>query len=274
MPRIEDLIDRLQGYKCFTSLDLKSGYYQIGMDTESIDKTAFITEDGHYEFLRLPFGLVNAPSCFQQMMNKVLGNLRFDRVILYLDDVYLVTDTVEENLKLLEEVLNIFSSNGLTLNLKKCHFFKSEIDFLGYKIKSNTVMPNESKVEAVKNFPVPKSVHQLRQFLGLISYFRKFIRDCALLSSPLTKLLRKDASWSWEPAHMQAFQSLKDKLTSDSSSQFLTPIKILFCTRTHLGMALRVFSCKLMRKVKNLSIFIVGKQQLKKKNITPLNWNF
>lgn len=152
MPRIEDLVDRLQGRKCFTCLDLKSGYYQIMMseNEKSIEKTAFITEDGHYEFLRLPFGLANAPSCFQQMMNKVLGNLRFDNFILYLDDVYLVTETVEENIKLLEKVLQIFRTSGLTLNLKKCHFFKTEIEFLGYKIKQDCVMPNEAKLEGNK----------------------------------------------------------------------------------------------------------------------------
>lgn len=145
MPRIEELVDRLQGHKCFTSLDLKSGYYQICLHKDSIEKTAFITEDGHYEFLRLPFGLANAPSCFQNMMNKTLGNLRFSNVIVYLDDVYLVTETIAENIELLEHVLQIFRTNGLTLNLKKCHFFKHEIEFLGYKIKPGFVMPNDSK---------------------------------------------------------------------------------------------------------------------------------
>lgn len=239
MPRIEDLVDRLQGYKCFTSLDLKSGYYQIMMSPESVQKTAFITEDGHYEFLRLPFGLANAPSCFQHMMNRVLGNLRFENIILYLDDVYLATETVEENLKLLERVLQIFRENGLTLNLKKCHFFKTEIDFLGYKVKPECVMPNEAKLEAVKNFPVPKTVHQLRQFLGLISYFRKFIRNCAMLSAPLTKLLKKDAVWTWDSFHDQAFIILKEKLASESVLSIFDPNKdhILYTDASRDGLA-------------------------------------
>lgn len=241
MPRIEDLVDRLQGCKYFTCLDLKSGYYQIMMSEkeQSIEKTAFITEDGHYEFLRLPFGLANAPSCFQQMMNKVLGNLRFENVILYLDDVYLVTKTVEENIKLLEKVLQIFKDNGLTLNLKKCHFFKTEIEFLGYKIKQDCVMPNETKLEAVNNFPTPRTVHQLRQFLGLTSYFRKFIKNCAMISAPLTKLLKKDAEWVWGTTEEQAFHSLKSKLTSDSVLSIFDPSKenILYTDASRDGIA-------------------------------------
>lgn len=241
MPRIEDLIDRLQGCRVFTSLDLKSGYYQIKMSesNESISKTAFITEDGHYEFLRLPFGLANAPSCFQQMMHKVIGNLRFGKVIVYLDDVLIVSETVEENLQLLEEVLKIFKENGLTLNLKKCHFLKTEIEFLGYRVKQNSIMPSEAKVQAVKEFPTPGNVHQLRQFLGLISYFRKFIRNCAALSSPLTSLLKKDSIWAWEGSHEQAFQTLKGTLTSDTVLTIFDPNRdcVLYTDASRDGLA-------------------------------------
>ncbi|CAH2228158.1 jg4831 [Pararge aegeria aegeria] len=209
------------------------------MHRDSIEKTAFITEDGHFEFLRLPFGLANAPSCFQQMMNKTLGNLRFGKVIVYLDDLYLISETVEENMNLLEEVLQIFKKNGLTLNLKKCHFFKNEIEFLGYKIRPGCVMPNEAKLEAVKNFPVPKTVHQLRQYLGLISYFRKFIRNCAILSTPLTKLLKKDAVWEWGELQNQAFCILKDKLTSESVLAIFDPKKdtVLYTDASREGLA-------------------------------------
>lgn len=239
MPRIEDLIDRLQGCKYFTSLDLKSGYYQIKMNDESIHKTAFITEEGHYEFLRLPFGLANAPSCFQQMMNKVIGNLRFDKVIIYLDDILIISETIEENLELLEKILQIFHNSGLTLNLKKCHFLKTELEFLGYKIKTNSIIPSEVKVKAVKDFPLPKTVHQLRQFLGLISYFRKFIRDCALLSSPLTRLLKKDVPWTWQDIHDKAFLTLKDKLSSDNVLTIFNPSKenVLYTDASRDGLA-------------------------------------
>lgn len=239
MPRIEELIDRLQGCKFFTSLDLKSGYYQIRMAEESVHKTAFITEDGHYEFLRLPFGLVNAPSCFQQMMNRVIGNLRFGKVIIYLDDILIISETAEQNLKLLETVLNIFKEHGLTLNLKKCHFLKTDIEFLGYRINSEGLKPSEAKIKSVKEFPVPTTIHQLRQFLGLISYFRKFIRNCAILTSPLTKLLKKDQPWIWNSEHDKAFVTLKETLTSDSVLTIFDPNKecLLYTDASRDGIA-------------------------------------
>ncbi|CAK1595379.1 unnamed protein product [Parnassius mnemosyne] len=239
MPRIEDLIDRLQGCRFFTSLDLKSGYYQIKMKEDSVHKTAFITEDGHYEFLRLPFGLAGAPSCFQQMMNRVLGNLRFEKIILYLDDILIVSQTEVENLELLEKVLQIFKENGLTLNLKKCHFLKTDIEFLGYRINSEGIKPSEGKVNAVKDFPIPKSVHQVRQFLGLISYFRKFIKHCAILSSPLTKLLKKNVPWVWKTEHDRAFMTLKDALISDNILTLFDPTKecVLYTDASRDGIA-------------------------------------
>ncbi|CAH2207540.1 jg11310, partial [Pararge aegeria aegeria] len=239
MPRIEDLIDRLHGCTFFTNLDLKSGYYQIKMSEESIHKTAFITEDGHYEFLRLPFGLANAPSCFQQMMDKVVGNMRFGNIINYLDDILIVSETAEENLVLLEKVLYIFKENGLTLNLKKCNFLKKEIEFLGYRVNSEGVKPSETKVRAVNEFPTPKTVHQLRQFLGLISYFRKFIKNCAVVCSPLTKLLKKDTAWRWTSEHDSVFSTLKMTLTSEGILVLFDPNKenVLYTDASRDGIA-------------------------------------
>ncbi|KAG6465497.1 hypothetical protein O3G_MSEX015187 [Manduca sexta] len=126
MPIVEDLLDKLRGCKYYTSLDLKSGYYQIKVKENSIAKTAFITPDGHYEFKRMPFGLCNGPSVFQRLMNTVLGKLRFDRVICYMDDLLIATDSINENIIRLEEVLKVLQDNGLTINLTKCHFFSKE----------------------------------------------------------------------------------------------------------------------------------------------------
>lgn len=223
MPVVDDLIDRLRGCKCYTSLDLKCGYYQIPIKADSIHKTAFITSDGHYEFQRMPFGVCNGPAVFQRLMNTVLGNLRFGRVICYMDDLLIATDGLEENIACLENVLQLFEKYGLTINLKKCFFFQDHITFLGYDISEEGIRPHSKKLKAIENYPTPKTVHQLRQFLGLINYFRKFIKNCAFISSPLTSLLKKDAGWQWGPPQDEAVIKLKQALIENAVLQVFDP---------------------------------------------------
>lgn len=223
MPVIEDLIDRLQGCKYYTSLDLKSGYHQVCVKEEDIHKTAFVTPDAHFEYVRVPFGLCNGPSVFQRLMNTVLGNLRFGRVICYMDDLLIATETLEENIACLESVLDLLSKNDLTINLEKCAFFKKEITFLGYEISERGVSPSSKKLKAVADFPTPKTVHQVRQFLGLINYFRKFIQNCALLCKPLTNLLKKGSGWQWSDEHDQTVANLKLALMNNAVLDIFNP---------------------------------------------------
>ncbi|CAH2219626.1 jg398 [Pararge aegeria aegeria] len=147
MPMIEDLIDRLRGCTYFTSLDLKSGYYHIPIKEQDVHKTAFITSDGHYEFTRMPFGLSNGPAIFQRLMNTVLGNLRFGNIICYMDDLLIATNSLDENISSLEDVLNILSEHGFTLNITKCSFFQKKIGFLGYEISKEGIRPSPKKTE-------------------------------------------------------------------------------------------------------------------------------
>lgn len=214
MPVIDDQLDRLYGKTFFTSLDLASGYYQIPVQESSRHLTAFITSDGHYEFTRMPFGLVNAPAVFQNMINKALGNRRFDLAIPYLDDLLSTGSTFEESFQKLEEILDLLSTAGLTLNLKKCFFFQSELDYLGYQISEFGLRPGTKKIRAVSEFPTPTNVHQVRQFVGLASFFRRFIYNFASLAKPLTKLTKADASWQWGLEQEDAFQNIKSKLVS------------------------------------------------------------
>lgn len=223
MPMIEDLIDRLRGCSYYTSLDLKSGYYHIPIKEQDIHKTAFVTSDGHYEFTRMPFGLCNGPAVFQRLMDTVLGNHRFGKIICYMDDLLIATDSLTENISCLEEVLKILSEHGLTLNLKKCSFFQKKINFLGYEISKEGIRPSSKKVKAVQNYPTPTNVHELRQFLGLINYFRKFIKDCALLSKPLTNLLKKDVTWCWNAEHDEAVVNLKNALVDNAVLNIFDP---------------------------------------------------
>lgn len=212
LPLIEDQISNLSGNSFFTTLDLASGYYQIPMAEGSRHLTGFVTPDGHYEFKRMPFGLANAPAVFQRMINKILGNRRFEYALAYLDDVLIPSRNIDEMFSRLEDVLKLFRQNGLTLNLAKCRFFDRSVSYLGYDISSQGTRPGEAKVLAVKEFPKPQNIHEVRQFLGLTGYFRKFIRGYGEIAHPLTSLLRKETVWLWSDAEDRAFMLLKEKL--------------------------------------------------------------
>lgn len=214
MTVIDDQLDRLSDKKLFTNLDLASGYYQIPVAEASQHVTAFVTPDGHYEYTRMPFGLVNAPAVFQNMINKALGNRRFDLAIPYLDDLLSASCDFDDGFKKLEEILQLLSTAGLTLNLKKCFFFQSEIDYLGYEISESGLRPGAKKIQAVAEFPRPTNVHQIRQFIGLASFFRRFVYNFAALARPLTKLTKADVQWLWGPDQETAFQCIKDKLVT------------------------------------------------------------
>ncbi|CAG9785319.1 unnamed protein product [Diatraea saccharalis] len=214
LPRIEDQLDQLAGNKIFTSLDLASGYYQIPIAEESKHKTAFVTPDGQYEYNRMPFGLVNAPSVFQRTINKILLEARVKFAIVYMDDVLIPARDFDEGIRRLEEVLGLLKRGGLTLRLNKCNFFMETIDFLGYEVSAEGIRPGCRKIEAVTKFPKPRNQHEVRQFLGLSGYFRRFILHYALLAAPLTNLLKKDAKWSWDDSQDCAFSKIKAMLTN------------------------------------------------------------
>jgi hypothetical protein len=184
LPQIEDQLMRLSGFKYFSSLDLFAGYHQVPMSEESVPYTAFITQDGQYEYLRMPFGLCNAPAVFQRMINNVLGQHRFTKVLCYLDDLLIPATTLKESLAVLRETLEMLRTTGLTLKLSKCYFLRTTIEYLGYVISEAGVQPSNLKIDAVDKFPTPQNVHQVRQFLGLTGYFRKFIEKYAITAKP------------------------------------------------------------------------------------------
>lgn len=213
LPRIEDQLDQLAGNTVFTSLDLASGYYQIAIAEDSRHRTAFVTPDGQFEYNRMPFGLVNAPSVFQRTINKILLEAKIKYAIVYMDDVLIPSKDITEGLQRLEEVLGLLKKGGLTLKLSKCQFFLDTIDFLGYEVSHDGIRPGHRKTEAVSKFPKPSNQHELRQFLGLSGYFRRFVRNYALLAAPLTDLLKKDTKWTWGEAQNHAFDKIKGMLT-------------------------------------------------------------
>lgn len=209
LPRIEDKLDCLGGNNYFSSLDLASGYYQVPVAEECKHLTAFVTPDGLYEYNRMPFGLANAPSVFQRLMNTMLSRAGQTLAMAYMDDLLVPSKTVQEGLEKLEKVFILLRQAKLTLNLRKCVFFRERIDYLGFEISREGIRPGAHKIDAVKQFPVPKNVHEVRQFVGLTSYFRKFVPNFSRIARPLTVLTKKSESWRFGTEQMTAFETLK-----------------------------------------------------------------
>lgn len=210
MPSVEEILSRLSGKRFFTTLDLLSGYYQLEMEESSRQYTAFITHNGHFEFNRLLFGLVNAPRFFQQMICSVIQTMK-DNVISYVDEVIISSETIEEGLEYLEKVLMMFRKAGLILRPSKCVFLSEEIDFLGHKLSKDGIMPGFKKMDAVNNFPIPTDATEVRRFLGLCGFFRKFVKDFSMIAKPLINLTKtkNQPTFNWTTECESAFSKLK-----------------------------------------------------------------
>ena len=216
LPRIDDLLDKLAGAKYFSTLDLASGFWQIKMHPDSREKTAFITPHGLYEFRVMPFGLCNAPSVFQTLMNRVLSGLNpaveEEFVSVYIDDLLVYSKTLSEHLSHLGRVLERLEKAGLKLKASKCHFARKEVQYLGHVLTPDGVKPNPALVRAVERFPLPTNLKGVRRFLGMASYYRKFIPQFSKVAEPLHKLTRKNSDFHWSEECNVAFESLKGKL--------------------------------------------------------------
>ena len=187
LPKIDKLYAKLQGYKIFSTLDLCSGYYHIGLSDSAKPKTAFVVSCmGKYEFNRVPFGLAQAPAYFQRLINKVLTDCNF--AMGYLDDIIIFSKTEEEHLQYLEEIFNHLRKAGLKLKLQKCSFFKKHIQYLGHLISDKGIQPLPEKLESIAKMPTPQNAKQVKQFLGLVGYYRKFVPCFSDISRPLTQL--------------------------------------------------------------------------------------
>jgi hypothetical protein len=212
LPRILDILDRLNGSSWFSAMDLKSGYWQIKMHPASVEYTAFSTPDGHYEFLRLPFGLKNAPSDFSRIMHQVLGGLDF--VEIYLDDITVHSKSFEEHIKHLKTVFELLKSANLKINKDKCTWCAKSIKLLGHVVSANEIAMDQDKLSAIRDRLPPKNIKQLQQYLGICNYYRRFIKGFSNISAPLFRLLSKDVIWEWGDKQSKAFEELKQALIS------------------------------------------------------------
>lgn len=197
LPRIQDQIDALAKAVYFCTLDMKSGFHQLEVEEDSKHITAFVTPDGLYEYNQMPFGFVNSPSCYQNAIDKALGPLKDDIAFVYVDDVLCPAQTIEEGLENLRQVVDVLSKAGFFMNLAKCSFFKTSIEYLGVVIERGTVKPSPRKVNALAETVAPKNVKGVRQFLGLAGYFRRFVKNFARLTAPISALLRKGQPFVW-----------------------------------------------------------------------------
>ena len=214
LPRIDTLLDRLGRAKIFTKLDLASGYHQIAMDDESIFRTAFTTSLGQWEFVVMPFGLCNAPATFQRLMNAVFATEINRFILVYLDDILIFSESIEEHWEHLRTALQRLRKARLYGRIHKCDFLKPRVDYLGYEVSKQGVHASPEKVKAIVNWPRPQSVHDVRSFLGLASYYRRFIHGFSQIAGPLTELTRSKAKWHWDDAQENSFLALKISLAT------------------------------------------------------------
>ena len=212
LPRIDDLVDRLKDARFFSSLDLQSGYHQIRIADQDIEKTAFRTHEGLYEFMVLPFGLTNAPAAFQREMKVMFDSLPF--VLVYLDDILIYSKTAEEHKLHLREALQLLRDNKLYAKLKKCEFFQEKAKFLGHIIGKDGIEADPEKISAVQKWPAPQDVQQLKSFLGLANHMKSFIKDYSLMAASLHNLTKPQIKFDFEsnPAAVKAFAQIKEAL--------------------------------------------------------------
>ena len=215
LDRIDDTLDALAGAKMFSTLDLASGYCQVELDPDDREKIAFVTHQGLYEFNVMPFGLRNAPSTFQRLMEFVLTGLQWSICLIYLDDVIIFSKNFDDHLRRMEEAFGRLREAGLKLKPQKCRFLQKEVTCIfGHVVSENGVSTDPSKVSKILDWPIPRNVSELRSFLGLASYYRRFIKDFAKIAVPLHRLTEKNKPFVWSESCLEAFNELKRELTN------------------------------------------------------------
>ena len=210
MPKVEDIFLQLNCAKYFSTLDLRAGYHHIGLTTDSIPKTAFTSPFGKYEYIKVPFGLAQAPAYFQELMTGVLKDLPF--AMAYLDDIIIYSSTPKEHLEHIRTVFEKLRDAKLSMKLSKCHFFAKEIQYLGHILGKEGIKPVPAKTEAIRVMHPPVNPEQVHTFLRLVGYYRKFIRNFAKIAKPLTMLTRMDVKFKWKGIHQDAFMKLKEAI--------------------------------------------------------------
>ncbi|KAM0011412.1 putative nucleotidyltransferase, Ribonuclease H [Helianthus debilis subsp. tardiflorus] len=270
LPRIDDLFDQLQKASYFSKIDLRSGYHQLKVRDEDVHKTAFRTFYGHYEFLVMPFGLSNAPAAFMDLMNRVCKPYLDKFIIVFIDDILIYSKNQADHEKHLRCILKLLHHEKLYAKFSKCEFWLREVQFLGHIVSKRGIQVGPAKVEAVMNWQEPKTPVEIRSFLGLAGYYRRFIENFSRIAAPLTSLTKKKVKFIWGPKQQESFDILKQKLSNapvltlpEGTEEF-----VVYYDASHTGMG-----CVLMQKGK---VIAYASRQLKvHERITPpMTWSW
>nr|GEV54476.1 putative reverse transcriptase domain-containing protein [Tanacetum cinerariifolium] len=264
LPRIDDLFDQLQGSSVYSKIDLRSCYHPLRVSEEDILKTAFSTRYGHYEFQVMPFGLTNIPTVFMDLMNRVCKPYLDKFVIVFIDDILIYSKNKEEHEEHLKLILELLKKEELYAKFSKCEFWISKVQFIGHMIDSKGIHMDPSKIESIKDWASPKTLTEIRQFLGLVGYYRKFIKGFSKIAKSMTKLTHKNVKFDWGEKEEAAFQLIKQKLCT-------TPILplpkrsenfIVYCDASHKGLGVML--------MQNEKVIAYASRQLKihEKNYT------
>ncbi|GJT55724.1 reverse transcriptase domain-containing protein [Tanacetum coccineum] len=263
LPRIDDLFDQLQGSRFFSKIDLRSGYHQLRVHEDDIPKTAFRTRYGHFEFTVMPFGLTNAPAVFMDLMNKVCKPY-LDKFVVFIDDILIYSKTKEDHEVHLGLVLELLRKEKLYAKFSKCEFWLQEVHFLGHVVNQNGIHVDPSKIEAVKNWKTPTTPSEIRSFLGLAGYYRRFIANFSKIAKPLTSLTQKNQKYVWGVEQEEAFQTLKNNLCEAPILTLPDGVEdfVVYCDASNQGLG-----CVLMQRGK---VIAYASRQLKthEKNYT------
>ncbi|CAH1452087.1 unnamed protein product [Lactuca virosa] len=257
LPRIDDLFDQLQGANFFSKIDLRSGYHQLRVLGEDVPKTAFRTRYGHYEFVVMPFGLTNAPAVFMDLMNRVCRPYLDQFVIVFIDDILIYSRSKEEHSQHLRQVLETLRSEKLYAKFSKCEFWIRRVEFLGHVVSEEGIHVDPSKIKAIESWSAPKTPTEIRQFLGLAGYYRRFIQNFSRIAKPLTTLTQKGVAFDWEEKQEKAFQTLKRALCTAPILSLLEGKEdfVVYCDTSNQGLG-----CVLMQRGK---VIAYASRQLK-----------
>ena len=223
MPKVKDIFSKLNGATYFSTLDLRTGYHHIPLDKPSIPKTTFNSPFGKFEYIKVPFGLAQAPAYFQELMTGILKDFPF--AIAYLDDIIIFSKTPQEHLSHICMVFEKLRAANLSMKKSKCNFFSKEIQYLGHILSATGIRPLPSKTRAIQHMNPPTTPKQVRAFLGLVGYYRKFIKGFAKVAKPLTLLNRQQVKFEWTPNHQTAFEHLKNAIVQAPILHYPNPNK-------------------------------------------------